>query len=83
MDLVQVDVVRAQPPQAGFDGGHDAVACHVRRRDLRGQNDLVPPPGNRPAHRDLRGAVAVCGGGVNEGHSLVDARTEDCGQIVV
>ena len=82
VDLVQVDVVGAEPAQAGVDLGHDRLARQpgaVRARahpavDLGGDHDFVAPRevGQRTADDLLAGAVRVDVGGVEE----VDAQVE-------
>ncbi len=82
MDLVEVDVIRAEPPQAGVDLDHDglarkALAVGVRAHrvvDLGRDHDLVPSGEVAQGAADdlLARAVGIGVGGVEE----VDAELE-------
>ena len=84
VQLVEVDVVRSQPPQRALDSPQDVAARGARavvppvarphvRPELRREDDVVPAPLEDPAE-DLLGAalLAVAVGCVDE----VDARVE-------
>ena len=87
MQLVQIDVVGAQPPQrlghgppdvgpAALGPGGRAVA-HVRTlmAELGGQDDLVPASAEDLAERALRPAAFAVGvGRVEQGDAGVDGR---------
>jgi hypothetical protein len=83
---VDVDVVGAEPPQAGLDRGHDVAARGVLRRDprrhrhaeLRAQHDLLAALAEDPAEVVLGAAeLAVDVRGVEEGRAELDSLVDD------
>ena len=83
MHLVEVDLVDAEPAQAGVAGGADAVgreplAAGVGDREahLGGEHDLVAVVGEPRRERLLRAAVVVGVGGVDEVAAGVEEAVE-------
>ena len=86
MHLVQVDVVRTEPAEAGPYGVEDVLAgqttvvrpgAHLAER-LCGDDVVVTAPGLQPAAEDLLGpAVSVDVGGVDEGAARVGEGVQD------
>src|SRR5207245_1569242 len=68
VQLHQVDVVGLQAAQRGFERGTSVVA----RSDLGGDGDAVAVRAERPPEQDLRGAVAVCRGGIEKRDAALD-----------
>ena len=80
MQVEEIDVVDAQPLQAGLAGLSDiaGVAVHPRPGDaeLGGQEDLVAPPRQEPPDQGLVVAHAVDVGGVPEGDPELQGAAE-------
>jgi hypothetical protein len=91
MDLVQVDPVGAQAPEAVLDRLEDptprvaaAVAAFTHLEvHLGGEHDLVTAPAQRLAHDLLGLTVGVRVGGVDEVDALVERGVDDAGAVVV
>ena len=88
VDLVEVDVVGAQTPQRGVDGGQDVLTGQAavvlprtgREVDLGGEHVVVPAREHlrqQAAGDDLACSAVVGVGGVEERHAAVDGGADD------
>ena len=91
VDLVQIDVVGAESPEAVLDLFHDPVAgvplivdalAHASV-DLRRQHDLVPAPGDRLGDDLFRFTARIDIGRIDEIDPAVQRRLDDPDRIVV
>ncbi len=92
MQLVEVDPVGTQPPQARLDGCRDPAGARaavtgrraVGRPELRRDHYLVTTCGQQTSEQLLGRAGTVLVSGVEEGHAVVDGRVENrCGPGLV
>src|SRR4051794_11397299 len=88
VQLVEVDVVGAQPPQAGLDGPAYVAAGGTRppvravrpahvHAELRGEHDVVAALAQRRAEDLLTGAATVGVRGVEQGDARVESGVDD------
>jgi len=91
VDLVEVDVVGAQPAEAGVALRHDV---HAREPDLvrpvahpaahlRGHDDIRPPHAERGAEHFFRPADRVDVGGVEEVDAGVQRPMDECVRLLL
>lgn len=76
MQQIQINVVRAQAPEAGFTRTGHALLAGVVRVDLAHQEHLVAPAADGFADDFLGAPLAIHLGGVDEGHALVDPQLQ-------
>jgi len=84
VQVVQVEIIGLQPPQAVVDRAQDGgprkpglvrARAHLRR-NLAGQNDAVAPPLQRLAQDDFRGALVVQVRRIEEVHPALQAAVD-------
>ena len=81
--MTEIDVVRAQAPEAGLDGGHVLRHRRTRRQvprrraELGGDEQLVAHPADRAAHGLLAAAARVVRRGVEVVDAAVDREARD------
>jgi hypothetical protein len=73
---VQVQPVRAEPPQAGLAGPGRALAARVVRQHLADQEDLLTPAGDGLTDQYFRVPVRVHLGGVDQVHAGVETMAQ-------
>ena len=74
MELVEIDGVDGQRLQALVARFEHVRVAEVPRRDLRGDEDLVPPVGDRPADESFRPVGLGC---VDEECAEFDSTVDD------
>src|SRR5205823_13028277 len=75
---VQIYLLHAEAAQAALAGGRCSAPGRVMRVDFGDQEDLVAATSNRFADQLLSRAFAVHLGGVDQGHTEVDAAPQGC-----
>ncbi len=84
MDEVEIEMIRAQPPQGFFHGSHDVAARSPPRVDVRplreihlaGQDQFLPVRGRQLAQDLLRTARLVHVGAIEEVDPRIAAAAE-------
>ena len=83
MELIQIDAVGAQPPEAVLESAPDVGGCCAPARpidlhpELRRDDDAIPPTLQDPSEERLALCAAVDVRRIEEGHAEVERGFDD------